>query len=361
MRIAYMLTTLAVGGAEKQAVALAEDMASHGHSVLLIVLREREPEQLPTGIEAVYLDLRRAPPSLVRGFLRVRRVLRAFHPDLVHSHTCPANLFARILRLLGIAPPVVCTIHNVYEGGRLRMLAYRLTDRLALQNTAVSQEVARSFARRRAISARKCTVISNAIDSQAFAPDFARRLQMRAELNAGDDFIWLAVGRLVNAKGFLNLLQAFSDVWPQFPQAQLWIAGPELRPASARTGYSLLALHKGTMDHVHRLGLRRDMPALFDAADAFVLSSSWEGMPLAVGEAMAMEKPIVATDVGGVRELLGDCGTLVPMRDPARRAWPAGARPRQGTLRGTGPLCPVGVLLQPAPRVICDANQRKSA
>ena len=64
------------------------------------------------------------------------------------------------------------------------------------------------------------------------------------------------------------------------------------------------------------LGLRRDIPALLDAADAFVLSSAWEGMPLVLAEAMAMEKPIVATDVGGVRELLGDTAQLVPAANP---------------------------------------------
>ena len=64
-----------------------------------------------------------------------------------------------------------------------------------------------------------------------------------------------------------------------------------------------------------RLGLRRDVAAVLDAADGFVLSSAWEGMPLALGEAMAMEKPVVATDVGGVRELLGDCGVIVPARN----------------------------------------------
>jgi glycosyltransferase involved in cell wall biosynthesis len=56
------------------------------------------------------------------------------------------------------------------------------------------------------------------------------------------------------------------------------------------------------------------MPALLDAADGFVLASAWEGMPLVVGEAMAMEKPVVATDVGGVRELLGETGMIVPAK-----------------------------------------------
>ena len=92
------------------------------------------------------------------------------------------------------------------------------------------------------------------------------------------------------------------------------------------------------MDNVRSLGLRRDMPALFDAADAFVLASAWEGMPLVIGEAMAMEKPIVATDVGGVRELVGDTGALIPAQHPAALAeamlalmrTPADARRAQG-------------------------------
>jgi glycosyltransferase involved in cell wall biosynthesis len=69
------------------------------------------------------------------------------------------------------------------------------------------------------------------------------------------------------------------------------------------------------MDCVRWLGLRRDIPALLDAADGFVLGSAWEGMPLALGEAMAMEKPVVATDVGGVRELVGEAGVTVPAKD----------------------------------------------
>jgi len=97
------------------------------------------------------------------------------------------------------------------------------------------------------------------------------------------------------------------------PEAQLWIAG-EGNPSGVKraSGFVLVA---GSLDQVRWLGLRRDLPALFDAADGFVLASAWEGMPLVVGEAMAMEKPVAATDVGGVRELVGDAGVLVPAGD----------------------------------------------
>jgi glycosyltransferase involved in cell wall biosynthesis len=71
---------------------------------------------------------------------------------------------------------------------------------------------------------------------------------------------------------------------------------------------------------VRWLGLRRDLPALLDASDAFVLGSAWEGMPLAAGEAMAMEKPVVATDAGGTGELLGEAGVVVPPRNASALA-----------------------------------------
>jgi glycosyltransferase involved in cell wall biosynthesis len=101
------------------------------------------------------------------------------------------------------------------------------------------------------------------------------------------------------------------------PEAQLWIAGEWVGTKVKRgSGFdSGFAAGSGSLDGVRILGLRRDLPALLDAADGFVLASAWEGMPLALGEAMAMEKPVAATDVGGVRELVGDAGMIVPAKD----------------------------------------------
>jgi glycosyltransferase involved in cell wall biosynthesis len=93
----------------------------------------------------------------------------------------------------------------------------------------------------------------------------------------------------------------------------LWIAGESMSAELVRLKEQSAQLDLG--DSVRWLGLRRDMPVLLDAADGFVSASAWEGMPLAVGEAMAMEKPVVATDVGGVRELVGGAGALVPAKN----------------------------------------------
>lgn len=113
-------------------------------------------------------------------------------------------------------------------------------------------------------------------------------------------------------------MHAFAKVWPVYPLTQLWLVGEG--SGSGRHEYFAVCTAHGRLDRVRILGLRRDRPALLDAADALVLSSAWEGMPLVVGEAMAMEKPVVATNVGGVRELIGDADALVPAKDPAALA-----------------------------------------
>jgi glycosyltransferase involved in cell wall biosynthesis len=291
-------------------LALAERMDRRGHAVALLVLRPPLAQQWPTALNAVHLGMRRSPLSLLTILARGRRFLIDFRPDLLHSHSFHANVVARLLKLLVPSPVLLSTVHNVYEGGWLRMLAYRLTDSLARHTTAVSQAAADRFVRLKAVPKHKCSVLSNGIDTVEFAPEAERRARARELLSAGEEFVWLAVGRIAPAKDYPNLLRTFVQVTAACPGTQLWVAGEGASSECSR----LLALAQelGLTEAVRWLGLRRDLPALLDAADAYVLASAWEGMPLALGEAMAMEKPVVATDVGGVRELAADTGRLVP-------------------------------------------------
>ncbi len=322
MRIVYVLTSLGMGGAERLVVALASRMAERGHTVQLLVLRPPVAEQWPTALPVVHLGMRRTPLSVIRGLAQARRFLRAFRPDLLHSHSFHPNIVARLLKVLVPSAAVLSTVHNVYEGGWQRMLGYRLTDGLSRRTTAVSQAAADRFVRLKAVPRRKCAVLTNGIDTEEFAPDAERRARVRAEMGASQtgsrgEFIWLTAGRIVPAKDIPNLLRAFAVVRAAQPEAQLWIAG-EWAGTKVKRGdgfVSGFAVGSGSLDGVRILGLRRDLPALLDAADGFVLASAWEGMPLALGEAMAMEKPVAATDVGGVRELVGDAGTIVPAKD----------------------------------------------
>jgi glycosyltransferase involved in cell wall biosynthesis len=326
MRIVYVLTSLGVGGAERQALALADRMAARGHSVAIMVLLPVAAAQWSTSHRAIHLDIRKSPGSIIAGIGRARRFLREFGPNLLHSHSFHANMMARLLKLLMPSLTVIATVHNVYEGRWHRMFAYRLTDSLAARTTAVSQAAADRFVRLKAVRPDKCVTIPNGIDVAEFVPNTDRRDRTREVMRAGNSFIWLAAGRLVPAKDYPNLLRALRLVRAAYPDTQLWIAGAPAGamlkhlPDGSSAYVSAFAAERGSMEHVHLLGLRRDMPALLDAADAFVQASAWEGMPLATGEAMAMAKPVVATDAGGTREIVGDSSIIVPTNDSAALA-----------------------------------------
>jgi glycosyltransferase involved in cell wall biosynthesis len=136
---------------------------------------------------------------------------------------------------------------------------------------------------------------------------------MRTAEGAGDGFVWLAVGRVSPAKDYPNLLQAFARVSRVHREVELWIAGGMAARLSL-AGATRPDAAAGSLP-VRWLGHVEDVAAWMDAADGFVLASAWEGMPLALAEAMAMGKPVVATDVGGVRELAGGDGRLVAAGD----------------------------------------------
>jgi glycosyltransferase involved in cell wall biosynthesis len=187
------------------------------------------------------------------------------------------------------------------------MLAYRLTDPFSRRTIAVSEAARERYVRLRAVPTRKAGVIANGIETANFLPNPERRAVMRAATGVTEqDFVWIAVGRLAPAKDYPNLLRAFAQV----PDAQLWIAGAG--DPSYTNELRAHARELGIESKVHWLGARQDVPSLLDAADAFVLASAWEGMPLALGEAMAMAKPVVATNVGGIAQLAGSTSWLVP-------------------------------------------------
>jgi len=315
MRIAYLITSLGIGGAERQVIGLARRMTQRGHIVKLFILlppgeQDWSINSGPQPLEALHLNVRKQPLNVLQALARGATELRVFHPDLIHSHNFHGNLAARILRPFLPQTPVLSTIHNIYEGAWPRMLAYRLTDPLSSCTIAVSEAVRERYIQLRAVPAAKISVISNGIETSDFTPDTARRAQTRAALGLRDEFLWLATGRLAPAKDYPTLLCAFAQLLPAAPAAKLVIAGfgaPEYT-----TELRALANSLNLIQAIHWLGPRSDIPALLDAADAFVLSSAWEGMPLALGEAMSMAKPIVATDAGGVRELAGPGVKLIP-------------------------------------------------
>jgi glycosyltransferase involved in cell wall biosynthesis len=313
MRIALVATGLGMGGAENQVAALADRFAADGHEVMLIAMTgEPLVRPLHAGVQLECLRMERTPQGLLRGYLQARRLLKAFRPDVVHSHMVHANVFARVLRLSLPMRRLICTAHNTNEGGAARMLAYRLTEPLADLTTNVSNEAVQAFLKLGASSPGRIVTMHNGIDAERFRYREEDRRHLRRELEVTDDIrVLLAVGRFSEQKDYGNLLGGFVRLCERRNDCVLWIAGTGEKQAH----YESEAARLGIGEHVRFLGLRRDVPALMSAADIFVLSSAWEGLPLVIGEAMACERLVVSTDAGGVREWLGECGYVVPVRD----------------------------------------------
>ena len=320
MRILFIITSLCIGGAERQLVDLADLLSERGHEIQIAYLVGL-PQLLPCNpdIKVHPIDISKDPFGFIRGYMRLMRIIKDFNPDVVHSHMVHANLLARLVRPTAKIPRLVCTAHNINEGGRHRMLAYRLTDPLADIFTNVSKEAAEAFEAKGAAPVGRILTMHNGIDVQKFSPDCMNREIYRKLFEAGCNKIILAVGRLSEQKDYPNLLNSFSIIAKKSRNIKLWIVGD----GPLRASLERLAADLGLSERTKFLGTRPDsqIPGLMRAADIFVLSSAWEGFGLVVAEAMATEKVVVATDSGGVREVVGDCGFLVPAKDSKALAY----------------------------------------
>jgi glycosyltransferase involved in cell wall biosynthesis len=156
-------------------------------------------------------------------------------------------------------------------------------------------------------------VVPNGVDTERFAPSAEKRQRVRAEFGFGDEFVWMAVGRLVVQKDFPNLLRAFAQLRDR--KSVLLIAGNGV----LRDELGSCAAELGIADRVRFAGVRPDISGWYNAADAYVMSSIFEGLSIALLEAAASGLPFAVTDVGGNREIVLDDvnGYLVPSQNSA--------------------------------------------
>jgi glycosyltransferase involved in cell wall biosynthesis len=316
MKITLIVTGLHLGGAERQVCDLADHFAQSGNQVLLISLTG-ETAIMPNDAEVrvEQLHMQKTTIGFVKGYWRATGLIHDFCPDVVHSHMIHANLFARLLRLSVNIPRLISTAHSTNEGGKFRMLAYRLTDRLTDLSTNVSEDAVMAFIAQGACKTGRMIAMYNGIDTKRFRFDAAVRNVKRDELKLDEGAqLILSVGRLEVVKDYGNLLRAFSILAKYLINVHLAIIGT----GKLQNELLTLARQLDIAERVHFLGLQHDVEAWMSAADLFVLSSMWEGFGLVVAEAMACERAVVATDCGGVKEVVGEYGTLVePMNSEA--------------------------------------------
>lgn len=308
-----------IGGAERQVLLLAKGLRRRGWRISIVVLSgsgaAAASDVAESGIPLHSLGMRKglADPG---GWLRFYGWLRCQRPDIVHAHLPHAAWLARWSRLFAPIPVLVDTLHSSWTGGPGKQLAYRLSRQFPDCVTAVSHAAASAHLQARTIVAGKLAVVPNAVDTAQWHPDPSTRAALRRDLGLGDAFVFLAAGRLEPVKDYPTLLQAMTGLRQS---AGLLIAGEGYQ----REELTALAARLGQSDRVRFLGFQRDLRAWMQAADAFVLSSRWEGLPLALLEAAACALPAIATDVPGTREAVveGQTGWLVPFGDPVALAY----------------------------------------
>lgn len=315
MRVVLLTTNLARGGAEAQVAQLAAALGGDTAQVISLVRPTAHEEELAAaGVASHSLDMRPGRPD-ARGVLRLAGLLRRERPHVLHAHMFHANLMARMARLVCPIPVVISTVHSMAESKlsrtadsyRTRERLYRVTDSLSDATVCVSRAIADRHVSSRAISPARVRVIPNGVDTNRFRPDTCARERLRRDLELGEEFVWLAAGRLIWKKDYPTLLRAMAEQ----REGVLLIAGD----GALRQELEAMAGNLGA--RVRFLGARQDLAQLMNACDALALSSTVEGLPMVLLEAAATGLPVVATDVGGVAEavLHQTTGLVVPPGD----------------------------------------------
>ncbi len=306
LRIALCITDLDLGGAEQNLVELATRLDRQRFEPTVYCLGPRpateEASCVPlleaAGVEVHCLGARSCRHAVAATW-RLRRLFGRERPDVVQTFLFHANLLGRIAARWAGVPKVVAGIRVAERHSGWHLWADRWTSRWVDRYVCVSQAVAEFSAKQGGIAAAKLVVIPNGIDADKYTAAKPANLGTLG-VPAGDRAI-VFVGRLDEQKGVAWLLETAPQWLDRLAGHHLLIVGkgpeqPQLQ-RQCRQG--------GIADRVHFAGWRRDVPEILAASRLLVLPSRWEGMPNVVLQAMASGLPVLATDVEGVRELLG--------------------------------------------------------
>lgn len=306
MRVLHVISEMGAGGAETIVAGMAVRGQDYGWvSAVASGGGFRADELAAAGVATFPVPLaRRSKLGVLRAAAAVRTASARFRPDLVLAHNVGASLVSR-LAMLPKRTPLLTVFHGVADEdfpAAARILRYT-PDRVVAVSSATAARLVEA-------GVDTPVEIRNAVFAQ---PPVFGRAETRASLRVADDVpVALCLARLEPQKRHDVLL----DSWAQLDgDAVLWLAGDgSLRAELERRAEAFDG-------RVRFLGTRQDVADLLAAADLTVLTSDWEGLPLAVLESMAAGRPVVATDVGGVRGVLsGGGGRVVPPDDPAAAA-----------------------------------------
>jgi GT2 family glycosyltransferase/glycosyltransferase involved in cell wall biosynthesis len=320
-RVLVVLPSLEAGGAERHAVTVYPAVDRTRFDVRLVCIKGRGPlyaEARTGGLPVAALDAGDGDLSIATSFFKLLRLMRAFRPDVVVTSGFSADLLGRLAARAGGVSAIVSWKHNsghVGPYGRRERVMERGLRGLTTRYLAVANGQVPYLTGYLRLPRTKIEVIRNTVDPPAVSPAEQVREQLRRSVNIDADHrVVGVVAALREWKGHATLLRAFRLVVDQEPRARLLVIGD----GEERDTLAELTDRLGVRDQVRFLGDRRDVGELLSIVDVVALASySVECLPFAVLEAMSRGRPTVATDIGGLPELVeeGVTGLLVEPRD----------------------------------------------
>ncbi|HVO11644.1 MAG TPA: glycosyltransferase [Vicinamibacteria bacterium] len=325
-----MFSRLNIGGPSLHVILLSADLRPLGYETRLVVGTEspREGNMFPLALEKgveceamAGLGREVAPLRDLRALVGLVRLMRSWRPAIVHTHTAKAGLLGRLAARAAGVPTIVHTYHgHVLRGyfSPAQTAFYRWLERrlagLADALVAVSESVKQDLVGMAIARPAKIRVVPLGLELQHLTGELPRGVLRREAGIAAEAPLVGMVGRLVPVKDVPTFLRAAQRVRESRPQVRFALVGDGEERAALETHNREL----GLADAVTFFGWRRDLSAVYGDLDVVVNASVNEGTPVALIEALAAAKPVVATRVGGTPDLLGEDlrGRLVPAGDP---------------------------------------------
>ena len=301
MKILFLANHLNVGGISSYLLTLAGGLKQKGHQVFLASSGgELEEKFIRAGVRLIQVPLdtkNEVSPKIIFSFWKLKKITRAFNPDLIHSHSRTTQVLGCLLGR-ALAKPHIFTCHGFFKA----KLPRRLFGCWGRKIIAISQQVKEHLIVDFKLDENKIIVIHNGIATGNFG-DFSSRANLRAKLRiAPEEFLVGIIARLSDVKGHTYLVQALPIVMKSFPATKLLIIGQGKTNAALIKQVRDLGL-EGSVEFIPEAENTKDWLA---AMDIFVMPSLQEGLGLALMEAMAQGLAVVGSAVGGIKTLIQD-------------------------------------------------------
>jgi glycosyltransferase involved in cell wall biosynthesis len=323
LKLLFVIDNLQFGGGERVFAQIINGLPQERYKIFLASYPNKEFLQAIHSASVHFFSTdfsKRFNLSLIRELIKI---IKQNKIDIVHGQGARAEFYARLACKLAGDSKYISTIAMPVEGfdvSPLRKKIYSLLDRFSERFVdrflVVSDVLKNRMVREHGIPAEKVIRIYNGIEIDRYLPEKEERSRekIRSEFNMDEETVVIgSLGRLVWQKGFKYLIQAVPEVLKEFPQAKELIVGE----GPLRKELEALAERLNVKEHLVFAGFRSDIKEILSAIDILVIPSLLEGFPIITLEGMATAKPIIATNIDGIKEQIidGESGILIPPRD----------------------------------------------